>query len=106
MGDLPKIEQLILELSQAERYQLDTWLHEVLRIEQLKLDRETKQFMEHQAGLGITYELEYIKCGKKNCKCNGGQGHGPYWYAYKTVKGKLRKKYIGKSLNKINGKKV
>lgn len=46
-----------------------------------------------------TYQQEYIKCGKPNCKtCTAGQGHGPYWYAYHyspTAKRRI-KKYIGK----------
>lgn len=45
-----------------------------------------------------TYRQEYIRCGKANCKrcADGGQGHGPYWYAYSREDGKLRKRYIGK----------
>lgn len=39
------------------------------------------------------FRQEFIRCGKPNCKrCP----HGPYWYAYRTVKGKLRKRYVGK----------
>ncbi|MHA1252743.1 MAG: DUF6788 family protein [Candidatus Helarchaeota archaeon] len=38
---------------------------------------------------------EYIRCGKKNCKCyNGGALHGPYWYHYYWENGKLKKRYI------------
>ncbi len=44
-----------------------------------------------------TYRHEYIRCGKSPCKrCDGGLGHGPYWYAYSRVGGKLTKRYIGK----------
>jgi hypothetical protein len=44
-----------------------------------------------------TYRHEYIRCGKSPCKrCDGGPGHGPYWYAYSRVGGKLTKRYIGK----------
>ncbi len=47
----------------------------------------------------IHYQQEYTKCGKPSCKkCNGGQGHGPYWYAYWSEGGKTRSKYIGKYL--------
>ena len=45
----------------------------------------------------MTYRLEWVKCGAK-CKCNGGKGHGPYWYAYWRENGKLKKRYIGKEL--------
>jgi DnaJ-domain-containing protein 1 len=47
-----------------------------------------------------TYEQEYIRCGKAKCHCRTGKGHGPYWYAYEKIKGKLHKKYIGKKLPK------
>ncbi len=45
-----------------------------------------------------TYRQEYIRCNKERCKrcTDGGQGHGPYWYAYYRERGKLRKRYIGK----------
>ena len=45
-----------------------------------------------------TYRQEYVRCGKLACKrcADGGQGHGPYWYAYRREGGKLKKRYIGK----------
>ncbi len=45
-----------------------------------------------------TYRQEYIRCNRERCKrcADGGQGHGPYWYAYRREDGKLRKRYIGK----------
>ncbi len=45
-----------------------------------------------------TYALEYIKCGKKGCRCQKGKPHGPYWYLYIKDRGKTKSKYIGKSL--------
>ena len=45
----------------------------------------------------VTYQLERVKCGKPNCqKCP----HGPYWYGYKRVGGKLKSFYVGKELPK------
>jgi hypothetical protein len=41
----------------------------------------------------ITYRQEYIRCGK-GCK---GCPHGPYWYSYERIAGKLKKRYIGKN---------
>jgi hypothetical protein len=51
-----------------------------------------------RAGDGWTYRLEKVKCGKENCRCARGELHGPYWYAYRTVDGKTKSKYIGKKL--------
>ena len=39
-----------------------------------------------------TFRAEFIRCGK-GC---GGCPHGPYWYAYQKVAGKLKKRYVGK----------
>jgi hypothetical protein len=46
---------------------------------------------EYRSGILID---EYVKCGKKNCKCTSGDLHGPYYYHYYWKKGKLRKKYV------------
>jgi DNA-binding SARP family transcriptional activator/tetratricopeptide (TPR) repeat protein len=47
----------------------------------------------------ITYHQQVSYCGKPRCrKCQEGIGHGPYWYAYKTVNGHTTRTYIGKSL--------
>lgn len=43
----------------------------------------------------VTYRLEHVRCGKQGCtRCP----HGPYWYAYWREEGRLRSRYIGKSL--------
>ncbi len=35
---------------------------------------------------------------KKDRKCQKGELHGPYWYAYRRVRGKIKSKYIGTKL--------
>lgn len=48
---------------------------------------------------GKSYRQEYVRCGKPACKaCKEGRGHGPYWYAYWSERGRTRKQYIGKNL--------
>lgn len=43
----------------------------------------------------VTYRLEGVRCGKAGCtRCP----HGPYWYAYWRERGRLRSRYIGKTL--------
>lgn len=47
----------------------------------------------------ITYHQQMSYCGKARCsKCRTGVGHGPYWYAYQTVNGRVKRTYIGKEL--------
>jgi hypothetical protein len=43
----------------------------------------------------VTYRLQPVRCGKQGCsRCP----HGPYWYGYWREDGRLRSRYIGKSL--------
>lgn len=47
----------------------------------------------------VTYHQQVSYCGKPRCrKCREGTGHGPYWYAYKTVDGRTTRTYVGKYL--------
>lgn len=43
----------------------------------------------------VTYRLEPVRCGKRGCTTCP---HGPYWYAYWREGGRLRSRYIGKTL--------
>lgn len=50
-------------------------------------------------GVHITWRQEFVKCGRKTCRVCAASfagGHGPYWYAYATVKGRFGKCYVGK----------
>ena len=43
----------------------------------------------------VRYRQRQVRCGKMTCtRCP----HGPYWYAYWREDGRLRSRYIGKSL--------
>ncbi len=47
----------------------------------------------------VTYRQQYTRCGKQRCrKCREGTGHGPYWYAYWSEKGRTISKYVGTHL--------
>lgn len=50
-------------------------------------------------GVHITWRREFVKCGRTTCRVCAASfagGHGPYWYAYATVKGRFGKCYVGK----------
>ena len=50
-------------------------------------------------GQHTTVQQQYRKCGKAGCKtCRTGKGHGPYYYGYTRIDGKLHSHYIGKQL--------
>jgi len=44
-----------------------------------------------------TYQQKYTRCHKAACRrCANGPGHGPYWYAFWSEKGRTRARYLGK----------
>ena len=98
---LHKIITLAERLSLNDLYSLDAALRNVIA----KREREEwepipvkagREVVEERRAGGRTLRLEYVKCGKSNCRCVSGQGHGPYWYAYYRVGGRLKSEYIGK----------
>lgn len=44
---------------------------------------------------GITICKELVSCGKEGCRCQRGEGHGPYWYAYWYEGAKHTSLYLG-----------
>ncbi len=50
-------------------------------------------------GKTIHYRQQKNFCNKPGCRpCREGKGHGPYWYAYQLVNGRLVRTYVGKKL--------
>jgi hypothetical protein len=37
---------------------------------------------------------QYIRCGKRTCRCAQGELHGAYFYHFVRVGGKLKKRYL------------
>jgi hypothetical protein len=37
---------------------------------------------------------QYKKCGKSNCKCSRGELHGPYYYRFMWLGGRVIKSYV------------
>ena len=37
---------------------------------------------------------QYVRCGKPACKCTRGELHGPYFYHFVRVGGRLAKRYL------------
>jgi len=63
-------------------------------------DNPDREVVESRKTGSMTYRREKVKCGKKGCKCERGELHGPYWYRYYREGGKLKSVYIGKELKK------
>ena len=101
MTKLSEVKRSVSGLTLKQLLKLDTWLHELLTAAaptQPGGAATKRQVLEKHAIANKTYQLEGVRCGKKNCHCAEGKPHGPYWYAYWTEGGKTRSQYIGKKL--------
>lgn len=94
---LTQLKPEIAKLSPNKKQRLLQWLQSEIEKEDFNIEASSKGTRK----VGITYQQEYIRCGKKTCKCMSGDVgdmHGPYWYAYQIINGRLVSKYIGKKL--------
>lgn len=41
-----------------------------------------------------TVHIQFVRCGKVNCKCSRGELHGAYYYHFVRIDGKLCKRYL------------
>jgi hypothetical protein len=102
MTGLIQIKQLARMLSLGQLRKLEEWMHEFIRkLEEKALTERQpsgQQIVEEQTHKKTTYRLEGIRCGKENCKCAVGNLHGPYWYSYSRVDGKVKSQYVGNKL--------
>lgn len=100
--NLIRIKQAVRRLSLGQLRRLDEWLHELIRkaeeADPTQHPPSHKFVVEERTGGNKTYRLESVRCGKEKCKCARGKLHGPYWYSYGRVKGKIKSQYIGKKL--------
>jgi hypothetical protein len=99
--NLREIKRAIRALPPEDLTRLDTWLRELAKVKGSKGLSPTvtrRELVERRQAAHITYRLERVRCGKVNCRCSGGELHGPYWYAYWTEGGRTRSRYIGKEL--------
>lgn len=101
---LMQIKHAVRMLSLGQLRNLNEWLHELIRkaeeVDRVEKLPSRKQTAAEQTLENKTYRLESIRCGKEICKCAHGKLHGPYWYSYTRVKGKVTSQYIGKTLPK------
>ncbi len=99
---LTQIKQAVRRLSLAQLRRLDEWLHEIiLKAEEVARAESViprRQVVEERTIENMTYRLEGVRCGKDKCKCARGKLHGPYWYSYGRIEGKVKSRYVGKTL--------
>jgi len=84
LGQLIELKGLVRQLIQGAKE------------DEKRRSEQKREVIEGKARDNKTYRLISIRCGKENCKCAKGNGHGPYWYAFWSEDGKTRAKYVGK----------
>ena len=99
---LTLIKKAAQRLTLQQLRKLEGWLQGQIRRAEEKTQAEqklpAKQVVEERTVENKTYRLEWVRCGKEKCKCARGELHGPYWYSYTRVKGKVKSQYVGKQL--------
>jgi hypothetical protein len=97
--DLRAIQRQVETLPLADLQSLHNWLAQQIQ-RQLDAADSTSPPNRHilnETHLGeVCYQQELVRCGKVSCKCQQGELHGPYWYKYQRVNGKLTSQYLGK----------
>ena len=37
---------------------------------------------------------QWVRCGRPSCRCADGDRHGPYYYIFVRINGRLKKRYL------------
>ncbi len=89
------------ELTPDQKRQVDSYI-DLLLAQQLAfpiIEKKNREVVEQFVRDGVSYQLEFVRCGKDCMGCP----HGPYWYAYyRRPRGKVVSKYIGKDFKRLN----
>lgn len=100
--NIVQIKHALRRLSLGQMRKLDEWLHELIRKGEEAGRREVtsshRQVIVEKSEGDKTYRLESVRCGKVTCRCAAGKMHGPHWYSYTRVAGRLKSLYVGKKL--------
>lgn len=99
--DVRQLKKSAARLSLKQLRSFDEWVHGLIVRAEAQAPKEKprgRQVVEERILENKTYRLEGIRCGKEKCKCACGKLHGPYWYSYTRVQGKVKSQYVGKQL--------
>src|ERR1700754_3989551 len=74
MTKLSEIKRSVSGLTRKQLLQLDAWLHALLAAESVKpnSNKVKRHVLERHTTVNKTYQLETVRCGKKNCHCAEG----------------------------------
>ena len=60
----------------------------------LELAMETNTLESLPKMLPGSVHVQWVRCGKKACRCQDGHRHGPYYYWYSREGDRVRKRYL------------
>lgn len=96
---LERVKSLLAALPPADRRELRRYLADIAVSPAQAEGIHMASLQEARPGGGkvtYTFRKEFVRCGRKGCRCGKGALHGPYTYKYWREKGRLRKAYVGK----------
>jgi hypothetical protein len=56
------------------------------------MNKETAETLPKMVAGGVY--VQWVRCGRPNCRCASGRPHGPYTYRFWREDGRLRKRYV------------
>ena len=95
---LDRVKALLAALPRQDQEDLTRFLHDILFTPEEAESKHVAILREERGGKPVTYVYreEYVRCGKKGCRCGRGERHGPYTYKYWREGARVRKAYVGK----------
>ncbi len=96
---LDRVKALLAALPRPDQEDLIRFLRDQIVTPEEAEARHSASLTAKRAGRTVTYTYrnEWIRCGKKGCKCESGERHGPYAYKYWKEEGRVKKAYVGKA---------
>ncbi|HVL48421.1 MAG TPA: DUF6788 family protein [Candidatus Thermoplasmatota archaeon] len=99
-GALERVKAVLARLPREDLSALRTFLDGILLTpeEAAALADVTVAAARAKTGERVVYRREWVRCGKKGCRCRDSAAarHGPYLYKYWWEKGRTRKAYVGR----------
>jgi hypothetical protein len=68
------------------------------RIEELRKSSSAPARQAQASEPSVSVREEWKQCGKLNCKCAGGELHGPYLYEYWREGDRVKSRYLGRAM--------
>lgn len=96
---IDRVKALLAALPREDQEDLTRFLQDILFTPEEAHAAHVASLQAEVEGTPVTFTFrtEWVRCGRKGCRCAEGQKHGPYVYKYWKEKGRTRKAYVGKA---------